>query len=122
MIKLKDILLEMAKTDIHYQNILKAFVDGDIDTKRAISTSVSGQSHNDQARLEKDLLHLDYDDVIEIEKELDLAAFEENKKRPGLWANIRAQRARGEKPARKGSEEYKKAVKAAKEINKQTKK
>lgn len=38
--------------------------------------------------------------------------------KPGLWANIRAQRARGEKPARKGSKDYKKAVKAAKEINK----
>lgn len=35
----------------------------------------------------------------------------------GLWANIRAKRARGEKPARKGSEEYKKAVSAAKKIN-----
>jgi hypothetical protein len=40
------------------------------------------------------------------------------KKNPGLWANIRAQRERGEKPARKGSKEYKKAVAAAKEINK----
>jgi hypothetical protein len=77
MIKLMDILLEMAKTDIHYQTILKAFVDGDVDTKRAISTSVSGQPHNDQARLENDLLHMDYDDVIEIERELDLATIEE---------------------------------------------
>lgn len=34
----------------------------------------------------------------------------------GLWANIRAKRARGEKPARKGSKAYKKAVAAAKEI------
>jgi len=37
--------------------------------------------------------------------------------KPGLWANIRAKRAKGEKPARKGSEAYKKAVKAAKDIN-----
>jgi hypothetical protein len=37
--------------------------------------------------------------------------------RKGLWANIRAKRARGEKPARKGSEDYKKAVSAAKRIN-----
>ena len=37
----------------------------------------------------------------------------------GLWANIRAKRARGEKPARKGSEAYKKAVKAAKKIDAQ---
>lgn len=35
----------------------------------------------------------------------------------GLWANIRAKRARGEKPARKGSEAYNKAVDAAKKIN-----
>ena len=37
----------------------------------------------------------------------------------GLWANIRAKRARGEKPARKGSEAHKKAVTAAKKINAQ---
>ena len=35
----------------------------------------------------------------------------------GLWHNIRAKRARGEAPARKGSEEYNKAVAAAKKIN-----
>jgi hypothetical protein len=35
----------------------------------------------------------------------------------GLWANIRAKRARGEKPARKGSEAYNKAVTSAKKIN-----
>ena len=35
----------------------------------------------------------------------------------GLWHNIRAKRARGEKPARKGSKAYKDAVKAAKRIN-----
>jgi len=35
----------------------------------------------------------------------------------GLWANIRAKRARGERPARKGSKAYKNAVAAAKKIN-----
>ena len=35
----------------------------------------------------------------------------------GLWHNIRAKRARGEKPARKGSKAYKDAVRAAKRIN-----
>jgi hypothetical protein len=35
----------------------------------------------------------------------------------GLWANIRAKQARGEKPAPKGSEAYNKAVAAAKKIN-----
>lgn len=37
---------------------------------------------------------------------------------PGLWANIRAKRARGEKPAHKNSNAHKDAVKAGKEINK----
>jgi len=40
--------------------------------------------------------------------------------RPGLWANIHAQRERGEKPARKGSKAYKAAVKAGKKINAMT--
>lgn len=40
------------------------------------------------------------------------------KKNPGLWHNIRAQRAKGEKPAHPNSKEYKDAVKAGKEINK----
>lgn len=43
------------------------------------------------------------------------ADVEEEKK--GLWANIRAKRARGEKPSPKGSEAYKKAVAAGKKIN-----
>ena len=43
---------------------------------------------------------------------------EVRKERPGLWANIRAKRERGEAPARKGSKAYKTAVKAGKEINK----
>jgi len=40
-----------------------------------------------------------------------------NEESKGLWHNIRAKRARGEKPARKGSKAYKSAVKAAKKIN-----
>jgi hypothetical protein len=40
-----------------------------------------------------------------------------NEEKPGLWANIRAKRARGEKPAHPNSDAYKKAVKAGKEIN-----
>ena len=42
-----------------------------------------------------------------------------NEESAGLWANIRAKQARGEAPARKGSEAYKKAVTAAKKINAQ---
>ena len=37
--------------------------------------------------------------------------------KPGLWANIRAKRARGEKPAHKNSKAHKDAVAAGKEIN-----
>jgi hypothetical protein len=49
-------------------------------------------------------------------------SFEEflNEKSKGLWYNIRKKREEGRKPARKGSNAYKKAVKAAKEINKET--
>jgi len=47
---------------------------------------------------------------------LDKADLDEEK--PGLWANIRAKRARGEKPAHKNSNAYKDAVKAGKKINK----
>ena len=35
----------------------------------------------------------------------------------GPWANMRAKKARGEKPASKGSEAYNKSVAAAKKIN-----
>lgn len=40
-----------------------------------------------------------------------------NEESKGLWHNIRAKRARGEKPARKGSDAYNQAVAAAKKIN-----
>jgi len=77
MIKLKDILLEMAKEDIHYQNVLKAFLDADDFTKKKIAQLVSGMGHMDQAKLEDDLLHLDYEEIVDIEKELDLYPLEE---------------------------------------------
>jgi hypothetical protein len=38
--------------------------------------------------------------------------------KPGLWANIRAKRARDEKPAHKNSKAHKDAVAAGKKINK----
>ena len=98
MIKLKDILnemLEMARTDIHYQNILKAFLDADDFTKKKIAQYVSGVGHTDQAKLEDDLLHLDYEDVIEIERELDLSPLEE-----ACWDGYRKD---GMKKGRKGN-------------------
>jgi hypothetical protein len=39
--------------------------------------------------------------------------------KPGLWANIRAKKARGEAPAHKNSDAYKDAVAAGKKINKE---
>ena len=42
-----------------------------------------------------------------------------NEDKPGLWANIRAKQARGEKPAHKNSQAHKDAVKAGKKINKE---
>ena len=42
-----------------------------------------------------------------------------NEEKPGLWANIRAKQARGEKPAHKNSQAHKDAVKAGEKINKE---
>lgn len=67
----------MARTDIHYQNILDAFLNADDFTKKKIAQSVSGVGHTDQAKLEDDLLGLDYDEITTIENELGLSALEE---------------------------------------------
>ncbi len=48
-----------------------------------------------------------------------LLEFEDWLNERGLWDNIRAKRARGAKPARKGSAAYKRAVAAAKKITEQ---
>lgn len=62
----------------------------------------------------------DYDYDSEYEKTLaEKIANKLKEERPGLWANIHAQRERGEKPARKGSKDYKAAVAAGKRINKE---
>jgi len=50
-------------------------------------------------------------------KNLKQALQEIKEEKPGLWANIRAKRARGEKPAHKNSNAHKDAVKAGKKIN-----
>jgi len=51
-------------------------------------------------------------------KNLKQALQELKEEKPGLWANIRAKRDRGEKPAHKNSNAHKDAVKAGKKINK----
>lgn len=60
----------------------------------------------------KKILHLNESDL----KTLIIKILDESKKKPNLWDNIRAKRERGEPPARKGSEAYKKAVESAKKI------
>jgi hypothetical protein len=53
------------------------------------------------------------------QKEAKYAIETVNEEKPGLWANIRAKKARGEKSAPKSSQAYKDAVKAGNEINKE---
>lgn len=50
-------------------------------------------------------------------KKLKEALEQLKEEKPGLWANIRAKRARGEKPAHKNSNAHKDAVKAGEKIN-----
>ena len=64
---------------------------------------------------EMDKLHSDGEVEVDGEK----VTYDEsvNEEKPGLWANIRAKRARGEKPAHGNSQAHKDAVKAGKKIN-----
>ena len=64
----------------------------------------------------KKVIRINENDIEKLVKKI----IGEDKKRHGLWANIRAKRARGEAPARKGSEAYKKAVESGKKINAET--
>ena len=50
-------------------------------------------------------------------KNLKAAIKQLQEEKPGLWANIRAKRERGAKPAHKNSNAHKDAVKAGKKIN-----
>jgi len=70
------------------------------------------------AKFYMDLFNQACEDTLEDMKERMSDARESvNEKGKGLWANIRAKRARGEAPAKKGSKAYKKAKAAADEIN-----
>lgn len=59
----------------------------------------------------------DYEPDNEVEEKLKEALLQLEAERPGLWANIRAKRARGEKPSHGNSKAHKDAVKAGKKIN-----
>ena len=59
----------------------------------------------------------EYEPEGEVEERLKEALTQLKEEKPGLWANIRAKRARGEKPAHKNSNAHKDAVAAGKKIN-----
>ena len=59
----------------------------------------------------------EYEPEGEVEERLKEALTQLKEEKPGLWANIRAKRARGEKPAHKNSKAHKDAVAAGKKIN-----
>ena len=127
MIKLKDILNEMisemgSTNDWGVENVINAYETGNSEKIDQMSVEFTGKPSQTLDTILKAISELEKDDFDEKLKALGLYNLEEKKEKPGLWANIRAQRARGEKPAKKGSKAFKQAVKAAKEINKATKK
>ena len=115
MIKLKDILLEMGSMTI--APVLDLY---DTNPERVSSILFPGQKLKSKQEVEQELRGVDYNEFSQFRSELGIEV-EENAERPGVWANIRARKARGEKPARKGTKAFKQAVKAAKDINKNTK-
>jgi hypothetical protein len=74
MIKLKDILNEMAKTDIHYQNIMKHFNEGNEQMRNFIYQKVTNKPYT----LEKYLGEMGIDQIVEIEEELEEFKLENN--------------------------------------------
>ena len=84
------------------------------------------KAKNEALKGDQHKLDVDGDGDIEADDLADLRAGKkaedeiDEKKNPGLWANIRAKRARGEKPAHGNSQAHKDAVKAAKKINKES--
>lgn len=115
MIKLKDILLEMGSMTI--APVLDLYDQNPESVSRVVFPN---QKTRSKQEVEAELRSLSYEDFSQLRDELGIE-IEENEERPGLWANIRAKRARGEKPAKKGTKAFKQAVKAAKDINKNTK-
>jgi hypothetical protein len=111
MIKLRDILLEMGAETI--KPIMDLYDQNPDRVSRALFPGAKTKSKDE---VEKELRGFDYNEFSEFRDELGVE-IEESKEKPGLWANIRAQRARGEKPARKGTKAFKQAVKAADDIN-----
>ena len=80
-----------------------------------------GKTHKMDGKVHTGAKHSDSSKVVSHEPDgpfkMNTSPFDAKK---GLWANIRAQRARGEAPAAKGSKAHNEAVAAAKEINKKS--
>ena len=78
-----------------------------------------GETHEMDGKIHTGAEHSETSKVVSHNKKgpfnMNKTPFHEKK---GLWANIRAKRARGEAPAEKGSKAHNDAVAAAKEINK----
>ena len=78
-----------------------------------------GETHKMNGKIHTGAEHSEASEVVSHNKK---GPFQMNKspfhKSKGLWHNIRAKRARGEAPAKVGSEAHNNAVAAAKEINK----
>ena len=87
----------------------------DQNPERVSNALFPGKKTKSKDEVENELKSLDYNEFSQFRDELGVE-IEEGEK-PGLWANIRAKRARGEKPARKGTKAFKQAVKAADDIN-----
>ena len=81
-----------------------------------------GSSMHGETFGEYEVFHTDDDDrgeIVRIVRSDEIMREDDlDEEKPGLWANIRAKRDRGEKPAHKNSTAYKDAVKAGKKINK----
>ena len=137
----KSQLLELIKNVVReeqdYQQLFKHMLDkvgksitdmSDEQKKKffnAVDTAYKAKSEGklrgyNEAELTAGQKKIDTDGDGEIEGS-DLAALRAGKKveeeNPGLWANIRAKKARGEEPAHGNSDAHKDAVKAGKEIN-----
>lgn len=63
---------EMALGDINVQRILFAFDAGNFKLKQKIADVVSGSSHTDRKRLEKDFREISYEQLVDMMIELDL--------------------------------------------------
>lgn len=107
---------EMAETDDDFKTIMLKYKSGSEQEKSVISAALGLGFNAKENSVYRELRDAGKEDVEYIKKQLGVSDIEEESK--GLWHNIRAKRARGEAPAKKGSKAFKQAVKAAKEINK----